>query len=87
MKAQMIDENFCQSLEFGLPPTGGFGMGIDRMVMFLTDNYRIKEVLAFPFLKEDTSKGKEMLAAEEVSIKPVAVEGIRKFSHPSDDCI
>jgi lysyl-tRNA synthetase, class II len=79
-EAQMIDENFCQSLEFGLPPTGGFGMGIDRMVMFLTDNYSIKEVLAFPFLKEDTSKGKDKLAAEEVGIKPVAEEGIRKFS-------
>lgn len=79
-EAQMIDENFCQSLEFGLPPTGGFGMGIDRMVMFLTDNYSIKEVLAFPFLKEDTSRGKEKLAAEEVGIKPVAEEGIRKFS-------
>jgi len=79
-EAQMIDENFCQSLEFGLPPTGGFGMGIDRMVMFLTDNYSIKEVLAFPFLKEDTSKGKDKLAAEEVGIMPVAEEGIRKFS-------
>jgi lysyl-tRNA synthetase, class II len=83
-EAQMIDENFCQSLEFGLPPTGGFGMGIDRMVMFLMDNYSIKEVLAFPFLKEDTSKGKDKLAAEEVGIKPVAVEGIRKFFHLYD---
>ena len=46
-EAQLIDENFCQSLEFGLPPTGGWGMGIDRMVMFLADHYSIKEVLAF----------------------------------------
>lgn len=46
-EAQLIDENFCQSLEYGLPPTGGWGMGIDRMVMFITDNYSIKEVLAF----------------------------------------
>jgi lysyl-tRNA synthetase class 2 len=81
-EAQMIDENFCQSLEFGLPPTGGWGMGIDRLVMFLTDNYSIKEVLAFPFMKEDTSMKKDKLAAEEVGIQPVAEEGIREFSFP-----
>ncbi|KAL3421750.1 lysyl-trna synthetase [Phlyctema vagabunda] len=75
-EAQMIDENFCQSLEFGLPPTGGWGMGIDRLVMFLTDNYSIKEVLAFPFMKEDTSKSKEKLAAEVENVQPVAEEGI-----------
>lgn len=78
-EAQMIDENFCQSLEFGLPPTGGWGMGIDRLVMFLTDNYSIKEVLAFPFMKEDTSKKIEKLAAEEVGIQPQTEEGIRKY--------
>jgi aspartyl-tRNA synthetase len=44
--------SYCKALEYGLPPTGGFGMGIDRVVMFLTDNYSIKEVLAFPMMKE-----------------------------------
>jgi lysyl-tRNA synthetase class 2 len=75
----MLLENFCQSLEYGLPPTGGWGMGIDRLVMFLTNNYSIKEVLAFPFMKEDTSKGKEKLAAEIENIEPMPEEGISKF--------
>lgn len=43
-EAMFIDENFCTSLEYGLPPTGGWGMGIDRMTMLLTDTANIKEV-------------------------------------------
>ena len=39
-----IDDNFCVALEYGLPPTGGWGMGIDRMTMLLTDTANIKEV-------------------------------------------
>ena len=79
-EAQMVDENFCTSLEFGLPPTGGWGMGIDRIVMFLTDHYSIKEVLAFPFMKDEVGQGKEKkTAAEVVDVTPTAVEGIRKL--------
>ncbi|GAM88410.1 hypothetical protein ANO11243_064430 [Dothideomycetidae sp. 11243] len=73
-EAQLIDETFCQALEYGLPPTGGFGMGIDRMVMFLTDHYSIKEVLTFPFMKDDKQGGPK--AAEVVGIEPVPEEGI-----------
>lgn len=75
-EAQLIDENFCTSLEYGLPPTGGWGMGIDRLVMFLTDNYSIKEVLAFPFMKEDKTAAEGKPAAEVVGIKPQPEEGI-----------
>lgn len=49
----MVDENFCQALEYGLPPTAGWGMGIDRLTMFLTNNHSIKEVLTFPMMKDD----------------------------------
>ena len=41
-EAQMIDETFCQALEYGLPPTAGWGMGLDRVAMFLTDSNNIK---------------------------------------------
>ncbi|KAH3207735.1 Protein kinase [Aspergillus fumigatus] len=78
-EAQLIDENFCTSLEYGLPPTGGWGMGIDRLVMFLTDNYSIKEVLAFPFMKEDKTAAETKTAAEVAGIEPKPEEGIRKL--------
>lgn len=54
---------------------------LEHRVMFLTDNYSIKEVLAFPFLKEDVTMRKDKLAAEEVGIKPEAEEGIGKSSY------
>ena len=66
------------ALEIGLPPTAGWGMGIDRMVMFLTNNYSIKEVLPFPFMKPDVNKPKEKSAGEIVDIEPIPVEGIGK---------
>ncbi|TPX48100.1 lysine---tRNA ligase [Synchytrium endobioticum] len=57
-EAQMVDEVFCNALEYGLPPTGGWGMGIDRLTMFLTDSNNIKEVLLFPAMKPETQADK-----------------------------
>lgn len=52
-EVQLIDETFCNALEFGLPPTAGWGCGIDRLAMFLTNSNTIREVLLFPTLKPD----------------------------------
>jgi lysyl-tRNA synthetase class 2 len=50
-EAMVMDDSFVTALEHGLPPTGGFGLGVDRLTMFLSNKNNIKEVLLFPAMK------------------------------------
>jgi lysyl-tRNA synthetase class 2 len=83
-EAMFIDQDFLRALEYGMPPTSGMGIGIDRLVMFLTNNSTIQEVLFFPQMRpEKFDTGPDTEAFLSLGIPDMWVEHVIKAGYDS----